>query len=96
MARAENEGGQLLAKLLARALRWLDFSPRLATASDEKHRSSEGIRKVLERPSGLEIPCSIHLSYGRKTLHFRVFCINAVRRNIDFNRCYNRRAFFAL
>ena len=73
MVRAENEDLQLLtklltkllAKLLARALRCLDFSPACAIRLGENRRSSEGVRNVFERPPGLEIPCSIHLSYGR-------------------------------
>ena len=42
---------------------------------------------------GLEIPCSIHLSYGRVCLFYRIFLLLVHLLIFDYNRNYNREAF---
>jgi hypothetical protein len=63
-------GGQGLAQRLARRGRKVVSGVRSATSTFGIAGKSQGVRRLIEDAIALEIPCSIHLSYGREG----VFC----------------------
>jgi len=69
---AWKQGGQGLAQRLAQRGPGVVSGVHPAEAAFSIAGNSQGVRRTLKEPIALEIPCSIHLSYGREG----VFCVS--------------------